>query len=62
MKKLSKDSKKLKTQNPELVITVQASEVTNGTGGGAILEGSYSVYMCAGGGVPIRPFGPPFCS
>lgn len=30
----------------EQIITVSASAVTNGTGGGAIIEGQYGVYQC----------------
>lgn len=41
----------------EPIITAQASVVTNGTGGGSIIEGTYTVWRCPFGmaNVPVCP-------
>ncbi|HFV4069998.1 TPA: hypothetical protein ACH9KE_005411, partial [Escherichia coli] len=61
MKKQSKEVKTSGSEHREIMIEIDASKSTNGTGGGSIIEGSYTVYRCDGGSVPSRPFGPPFC-
>ncbi|HHV0100947.1 TPA: hypothetical protein ACULBU_003884 [Escherichia coli] len=61
MKKQSNEVKTSGSEHREIMIEIDASKSTNGTGGGSIIEGSYTVYRCDGGSVPSRPFGPPFC-
>ena len=56
-----KEVKTSGSEHREIMIEIDASKSTNGTGGGSIIEGSYTVYRCDGGSVPSRPFGPPFC-
>ena len=46
MKKQSKEVKTSGSEHREIMIEIDASKSTNGTGGGSIIEGSYTVYRC----------------
>ncbi|EAM4664295.1 hypothetical protein QD825_004433 [Salmonella enterica] len=48
---MNMESKEVNTDHSgqhETIVTVHASAVTNGSGGGAIMEGSYCVYHAIG--------------
>lgn len=44
----SKEMNTNHSEQHETIVTVHASAVTNGSGGGAIMEGSYCVYHAIG--------------
>lgn len=57
MKQVSTEVKKVDATNGSKLLILSASKVTNGSGGGSIIEGSWVVWRSPGCGVPLPCWG-----